>query len=171
MLLSSGAFASLLLMVGYRYSYQILCRPPDLLVDYYLQLRYVLIHWQIFPDIRCLWRMVSSTRCRQPSAFELVSLACDVCCMGFKMPRWVNPMLPLICMDPNFMRVILYWPSVRWACNPTTSPKARSEWKVMHWWSGSRPWTSCSCPWIRCRSYHGSFLQDIHLIVWSFLYH
>ena len=46
--------------------------------------------------------MVSSTQCRQPSAFELVSLDYDVCCMGFKMPRWVNPVLPLTCMNPNF---------------------------------------------------------------------
>ena len=36
----------------------------------------------------------------------------------------------------------------------TTSSNARSKWKVMHWRSGSRPWTLRSCPWTRCRSYH-----------------
>jgi hypothetical protein len=29
--------------------------------------------------------------------------------------------------------------------------KAGSEWNVIHWRSGSRPWTLCSCPWKRCR--------------------
>jgi len=29
--------------------------------------------------------------------------------------------------------------------------RARGEWNVMHWRSGSRPWTLCSCPWKRCR--------------------
>ena len=36
MLLSSDAFAFVLLTVEYRYSYQILRTPPDLLVNYYL---------------------------------------------------------------------------------------------------------------------------------------
>jgi hypothetical protein len=84
-------------------------RHLTFLVDYCLPSPCVLNHWRIFPDIRCLWRMISSIRCRYPSVFELVSLAYDVCCMGLKMPRWVNPMLPLICMNPNFLRVILYW--------------------------------------------------------------
>ena len=127
MLLSSDAFAFLLPMVGCWYSHQFLCWPPDLLVGCYLQLPRVLICWRISPDTKCLWQRVSSTPCRQPSAFELVSLDYDVCCMGFKMPRWFNPMLPLTCMNPIFMWFILYWPSVRWACNTTTSPKARSE--------------------------------------------
>ena len=29
--------------------------------------------------------------------------------------------------------------------------KVRSEWLAMHWRSGSRPWTLCSCPWKWCR--------------------
>jgi hypothetical protein len=28
---------------------------------------------------------------------------------------------------------------------------ARGEWNVMHWRSGSWPWTLCSCPWKRYR--------------------
>ena len=37
----------------------------------------------------------------------------------------------------------------------------------MHWRSGSRPWTLCSCPWTRCRTYRGSCSQKLLPLVIS----
>ena len=63
--------------------------------------------------------------------------------------------------------VILFWCFGRYNFNTTTSSKARSEWKVIHWRSGSRPWTLRSCPWTWCKSYHGSFSQNSYPLVIS----
>jgi hypothetical protein len=52
----------------------------------------------------------------------------------------------------KFSRVILFWYFAGWTFNTTTLSKARSEWDVMQWKSGSRPWTLCSFPWKRCRT-------------------
>jgi len=54
--------------------------------------------------------------------------------------------------------------------------KREVKWKVMHWRSGSRPWTLCSCPWTRCRTYHEASCNNIIPLVitssciyaWSF---
>lgn len=64
------------------------------------------------------------------------------------MPRWVEPMPFIICVNSKvFMsHTLLVFCQIK-IFNTATSSNARSEWKVMHWRSGSRPWTLCSCPW------------------------
>ena len=88
------------------------------------------------------------------------------------MPRWVEPMPSVICMNPGTStgHTLLVLRQINF--NTTTSSKARSDWKVIHWRSGSRPWTLCSCPWKRCWAYHDSFSYNNYSlgIIWSCIY-
>ena len=85
-----------------------------------------------------------------------------------KMPRWVEPMPSLICVNSKVMRIIPYWLSSDKISILQLHQEQEIQWKVMHCRSGSRPWTLCSCPRTRCGTYHESFLQG-YLIIWIIL--
>jgi len=65
------------------------------------QLLHILNHCWISPDTKCLWRIVSSAPCRQPSAVELVSVASIIVLYRFvKCPDGLNICFCYLC-EPN----------------------------------------------------------------------
>ena len=91
------------------------------------------------------------------SAFELVYLLLKLVVYVTKMPDGLNLCLPLICENPKVFTIHTLSVFYQIKFQHYSFIKTRSEWKVMHWISGSRPWTLCSCPWKRCWAYHDSF--------------
>ena len=93
------------------------------------------------------------------SVFELVIFAIEACgiCFHDTLTGWTYAFLNM-CELGSFHESYSSGISLDKTFITNAFIKAKSEWKVIHWRSGSRPWTLCSCPWKRCRSYHGSFL-------------
>ena len=142
-------------LVVCRYSHQILYGQLDpcwILSDNVLHIQ---SHWKFFP-----WYIMPLVNCilsfwHRCSTIELELFTPEACGICFHDAPMVEPMPFIICVNSKvFMsHTLLVFCQIK-IFNTTTSSNARSEWKVMHWRSGSRPWTLRSCPWTRCRSYH-----------------
>ena len=108
--------------------------------------------WYIMPFVNpILWF-------GQPcSACELVIFTIEACgiCFHDTLTGWTYTFLNM-CEPESFHGSYSSGVFPDKTINFVTSSKASGEWKIMHWRSGSRPWTLC--PWTRCRSYHRSFL-------------
>ena len=91
------------------------------------------------------------------SAFELVVFTIEVCGIYFHdtLAGWTYAFL-YMCELGSFHESYSSGISPGKTFNTNAFIKANSEWKVIHWRSGSRPWTLRSCPWTRCITYHGS---------------
>jgi hypothetical protein len=66
-------------------------------------------------------------------------------------PGGLNLCFPLIRENPKVFTSHTILVFCRMKFQHYSFIKAGSKWNVMHWRSGSRPWTLCSCPWKWCR--------------------
>ena len=106
----------------------------------------------------CLLPLISCTIWFVSHALQAcVNYSWSVWYMFLRCPYGLNLYLTKSIWPGEFSRVLLFWCYAGYSFKAATWSKARNKWQVMHWWSGSRPWTLCSCPWKRRWSYHRNF--------------
>ena len=93
------------------------------------------------------------------SVFELVVFTIEACgiCFHDTLTGWTYAFLNM-CELESFHESYSSGITPGKTFNTNAFIKGRSEWEVIHWRSGSRPWSLSSCPWTWCGTYHGSFL-------------